>query len=177
MNLSALIGGKFICKKKSFTRFVLQSECCNFNQWEELNFNRSCDFFKLCYNQIYQLKTTYEMSLTSLQVILTWAAFELSLEFFAQPRRLKALPVLLLNKDISKYVFSIDPKNPLKKRRKKKKRLYFGWEIFCIFDSVLFFIFFSISGSPLMVLFAFMMWVQCQTDCLKGKRNFVHKSC
>jgi hypothetical protein len=34
---SALIGGKFICKKKSFTRFALQSECCNFNQWEDLN--------------------------------------------------------------------------------------------------------------------------------------------
>ena len=30
-NLSALIGGKFI-SKKSFTRFALQSECCNFNQ-------------------------------------------------------------------------------------------------------------------------------------------------
>ena len=30
-NLSALIGGKFILKK-SFTRFALQSECCNFNQ-------------------------------------------------------------------------------------------------------------------------------------------------
>ena len=24
-------------KKKSFARFALQSECCNFNQWEELN--------------------------------------------------------------------------------------------------------------------------------------------
>ena len=23
--------------KKSFTRFALQSECCNFNQWEHLN--------------------------------------------------------------------------------------------------------------------------------------------
>ena len=30
-NLSALIAGKFIFKK-SFTRFALQSECCNFNQ-------------------------------------------------------------------------------------------------------------------------------------------------
>ena len=30
-NSSALIGGKFILKK-SFTRFALQSECCNFNQ-------------------------------------------------------------------------------------------------------------------------------------------------
>ena len=24
-------------KKKSFTRFALQSGCCNFNQWDELN--------------------------------------------------------------------------------------------------------------------------------------------
>ena len=32
INSSALIGGKFIFKKKSFTRFALQSECCNFNQ-------------------------------------------------------------------------------------------------------------------------------------------------
>ena len=31
INLSALICGKFICKKKPFTRFNLQSECCNFN--------------------------------------------------------------------------------------------------------------------------------------------------
>ena len=35
--LSALIGGKFILLKKSFTRFALQSECCNFNQWKHLN--------------------------------------------------------------------------------------------------------------------------------------------
>ena len=35
--LSALIGGKFIFTKKSFTRFSLQSECSNFNQcWREL---------------------------------------------------------------------------------------------------------------------------------------------
>ena len=33
--LSAVIGGKFISRKKSFTRFALQSECCNFNQQEE----------------------------------------------------------------------------------------------------------------------------------------------
>ena len=26
------VGGNFICQKKSFTRFALQSECCNFNQ-------------------------------------------------------------------------------------------------------------------------------------------------
>ena len=31
-------------KKKSFTRFALQSECCNFDQWEVLNYNKSCDF-------------------------------------------------------------------------------------------------------------------------------------
>ena len=31
-NSSALIGGKLILKKKSFTRFALQSECCDFNQ-------------------------------------------------------------------------------------------------------------------------------------------------
>jgi hypothetical protein len=30
--LSALIGGKFICKKKFFTRSALHSELCNFNQ-------------------------------------------------------------------------------------------------------------------------------------------------
>ena len=35
---------KFYLSKKSFTRFALQSECCNFNQWEALNYNRSCDF-------------------------------------------------------------------------------------------------------------------------------------
>ena len=29
---SHCIGGKFICKNKSFTRFAIQSECCNFNQ-------------------------------------------------------------------------------------------------------------------------------------------------
>ena len=40
-NSSALIGGKFILKK-SFTRFALQSECCNVNQWEHLNYNWSC---------------------------------------------------------------------------------------------------------------------------------------
>jgi hypothetical protein len=40
---SALIGGKFILKK-SFTRLALQSECCNFNQWEAWIYNRSCDF-------------------------------------------------------------------------------------------------------------------------------------
>ena len=38
---SHCIGGYFICQKKSFTIFALQSECCNFNQ---LNYNRSCDF-------------------------------------------------------------------------------------------------------------------------------------
>ena len=32
INSSALIGGKFICKTKYFTRLALQSECCNFNQ-------------------------------------------------------------------------------------------------------------------------------------------------
>ena len=35
---------KFYLSKKSFTRFALQSECCYFNQWEALNYNRSCDF-------------------------------------------------------------------------------------------------------------------------------------
>ena len=43
INSSGLIGGKFNCKK-SFTRFDLQSEFCNFNQWEKWKFNRSCDF-------------------------------------------------------------------------------------------------------------------------------------
>ena len=38
------IDGKFICQEKSFTWFALQSECCNFNQWDTLNYNRSCDF-------------------------------------------------------------------------------------------------------------------------------------
>ena len=41
--LSALIGGKFIFTKKSFTRFSLQSECSNFNQWEHRIYNRSCE--------------------------------------------------------------------------------------------------------------------------------------
>ena len=31
-NLSALMGGKFIFQKKSFTRYALPSEYCNFNQ-------------------------------------------------------------------------------------------------------------------------------------------------
>ena len=31
-NSRSLIGGNFICQKKFFTRFALQSECCNFNQ-------------------------------------------------------------------------------------------------------------------------------------------------
>ena len=31
---------KFEC---SLTRFALQSECCNFNQWEQWNYNKSCD--------------------------------------------------------------------------------------------------------------------------------------
>jgi hypothetical protein len=31
-NSRSLIGGNFICQKKSFIRFVLKSECCNFNQ-------------------------------------------------------------------------------------------------------------------------------------------------
>ena len=32
INPRSLIGGNFIFQKKSFTRFALQSECCNFNQ-------------------------------------------------------------------------------------------------------------------------------------------------
>ena len=32
---------KFYLSKKSFTRFALQSECCNFNQGEHSNYNRS----------------------------------------------------------------------------------------------------------------------------------------
>ena len=35
---------KIYFSKKSFTRFALQSECCNFNQREASNHNRSCDF-------------------------------------------------------------------------------------------------------------------------------------
>ena len=31
-----LVENSFV-KKKSFTRFALQSECCNFDQWEDLN--------------------------------------------------------------------------------------------------------------------------------------------
>ena len=30
---------------KSFTRFALQSKCCNFNQWEHWIYNRSCDLY------------------------------------------------------------------------------------------------------------------------------------
>ena len=37
-------GGKFIFEKKSFARFALQSEKCNFNQLKELNFTKSCDY-------------------------------------------------------------------------------------------------------------------------------------
>ena len=45
MNSSALIGGKFIFKQKSFTIFALQFECCNFNQWEHSIYNRLCDLY------------------------------------------------------------------------------------------------------------------------------------
>ena len=38
INSSALIGGKFIFQKKSFTRFALQCKCCNFNQCTEVRF-------------------------------------------------------------------------------------------------------------------------------------------
>ena len=51
-NLSALMGGKFILKK-SFTRFALQSECCNFNQWEHSNYNRSCDWGCILSQELY----------------------------------------------------------------------------------------------------------------------------
>ena len=48
MNWSALIGGNFFVKN-IFTIFVLHYECCNFNQWEGLNFNRSQIFLsKYC---------------------------------------------------------------------------------------------------------------------------------
>ena len=49
-NSRAHIGGKFI-KKKSFTRFALQSECYNFKQWEELN-SQQVTWFVL-YNPAY----------------------------------------------------------------------------------------------------------------------------
>ena len=39
---SHMISYKFKCSH--WWRFALQSECCNFNQWEDLNFNRSYDF-------------------------------------------------------------------------------------------------------------------------------------
>ena len=56
--MSALIGGKFIFQKKYFTRFALQSECCNFKQWEAFEATDHATF-KLRYNQIYWLKTTH----------------------------------------------------------------------------------------------------------------------
>jgi hypothetical protein len=40
--LSALISGKSIFTKKSFTRFSLQSKCSNFKPWEHWIYNRSC---------------------------------------------------------------------------------------------------------------------------------------
>ena len=54
VSLSRVINHMTVCKfecshwwkiysKKSYTRFALQSECCNFNQWEHSNYNRSCD--------------------------------------------------------------------------------------------------------------------------------------
>ena len=42
---SALIGGKSI-QNKSFTRFSLQSGCCNFNQWEKLNLKQVMWFLR-----------------------------------------------------------------------------------------------------------------------------------
>ena len=68
-NSSALIGGKFIFQKKSFTRFALQSECCNFNQWEEWIYNRSHDLQPSLYlnliddNHRYALLETYFFTL------------------------------------------------------------------------------------------------------------------
>ena len=42
MNSSALIGGRFIFrKKKTSTRFALRCKCCNFNQWDDWIYNRS----------------------------------------------------------------------------------------------------------------------------------------
>ena len=51
----SLIGGKFILRK-SFARFALQPECCNFNQREHSNYNRSCDS-NPAYTYKFQLKT------------------------------------------------------------------------------------------------------------------------
>ena len=48
---------KIHLKKKSVTRFALQSECCNFNQWEHWIYNRSCDH-NPAYTYKFQLKTT-----------------------------------------------------------------------------------------------------------------------
>jgi hypothetical protein len=57
-NTSALIGGKFI-HKKSFTRFALQSECCNFNQWEDSNLLQVMWFLTWHILTNFQLKTTH----------------------------------------------------------------------------------------------------------------------
>ena len=49
----------YFSKKKSFIRFALQSECSNFNQWEHLNLNRSCDLYYPAYTYKFQLKTPH----------------------------------------------------------------------------------------------------------------------
>ena len=48
VSISRVINHMTFILKKSFTRFALQSECCNFNQWEHSIYNRSLG---LIYNQ------------------------------------------------------------------------------------------------------------------------------
>ena len=83
-NLSALIRGKFVFSKRSFTRFALQSKCCNFNQWELTIYNRS---HNLAYRQqpplidnIFTERLGLELHKWSLCP--TWPFFLMSLETF-----------------------------------------------------------------------------------------------
>ena len=49
-----------LSKKKYFTKFVLQPECCNFNQCERSEFITGHVIFNGAYNEIFQLKTNKE---------------------------------------------------------------------------------------------------------------------
>ena len=60
MNLSALIGGTFICKKNPL-QDLLSSLNAVISINERTEFITDHVIFKLRYNQIYQLKTTYTL--------------------------------------------------------------------------------------------------------------------
>ena len=60
-------------KKKSFTRFALQSECCNFNQWEHSNHIPGHVIYNPAYPYKFQLETTvFYFSLGIYPVVCQW---------------------------------------------------------------------------------------------------------